>query len=172
MRVWIPFRLGAAIVLSLAGPDGRAAAETDAPPPAAYNLEVSLSARGEQLAAYAITVEPGKGYLLALPARDSDMLVIDVAADTRAAAYSAFERDLGPRAGAQFVHVSVSLERARRDASGRVFVDAPVGSGLLLPLTGRAVQADIPAAGDDALAPRLAPQLSIRARAEARHDAP
>ncbi len=164
MHIWTGLRLAAALLMALAGPVTIAASQSPATPPA-YSLDISLLEGKQLLAAYELVVEPGKGYLLSLPGQNADVVVIDVAADTRAAAYQGFERDLGPHANAGFVHVSASLERAHRDASGHFHVEDPVGSGLLLPLTGRRVRADIPARGDSVEAPRLAAKLTIIARA-------
>ena len=164
MHTWTGIRLAGALLMALAGPVTIAAGQSQTAP-ATYSLDISLLEGAQVLADYELVVEPGKGYLLTLPGRKADVVVIDVAADARAAAYHGFERDLGPQANADFVHVSASLERAHRDASGHFHVEDPIGSGLLLPLTGRRVRADIPAQGDNVEAPKLVAKLTIIARA-------
>lgn len=165
MHLWTEIRVAAAILLTSVLP-AAAYGEGGTPGvPAAYSLDIALFQRGEVLSEYELIVEPGKGYLLTLPGREADVVVLDVAADTRAAAYSAFERDLGPQAGAHFVHITASLELAQKEASGLVFAGEAIGSGLLLPLTGRPVRAEVPAYGDDPEAPQFVAQLTIRASA-------
>ncbi len=166
MHVWTEIRLAVALFLAVWPGAAPATAEPLAAPPA-YSLDIVLNERGVVLAEYELIVEPGKGYLLALPGRDGDIVVIDVAADARAAAYEGFERDLGPDAGAHFVHITTSLEPADKATSGLIFSGEAIGSGLLLPLTGRPVRADIPAYGDNPEAPQFIAQLSIRASARA-----
>lgn len=166
MHLWTEIRLAAILLLAVCLTVADAASDTPTAPPA-YSLDISLSERGRTLAEYELIVEPGKGYLLALPGPDRASVVIDVAADTRAAAYEAFERDLGPDAGTHFVHITTRLEPADKTASGLIFTGETIGSGLLLPLTGRPVRADIPAYGDNPEAPQFIAQLSILASARA-----
>jgi len=73
-----------------------------------FALEITLQENGETFDAPQIVVEPGKRYSVALNAGAEYDLDIEIPADTRAAAITQFDRDLGAWA-ADFLLVNTEL---------------------------------------------------------------
>lgn len=118
---------------------------------ALYALDITLQENGEIFDTPKILVESGKDYTVALSGSGEYDLKLDIPADTRAAAKTQFERDLGAWAS-DFLLVNTELSfDDRPEAMNLPDYGKAVTSSMLLRVAApqREIRSDIPVADRD-----------------------